>query len=202
MTQHPNQCFQFILWNFLLPFIRNDDSKRVQMKFVSESTLCLRMAVGISKIWLNIQDWCSIHQICSRHPQNHPIFWMFLNCFQLYRGKSNRVRTKWRSSSKYSHSCVSSKLWRPHCRRPVFPHCFGKLPDQPQVGEIFQSTQRLWISVLWFKDDKRLQIFHQSALSRNSKLGRKIAMYPCDNLYFKHLCHIMLPPSAASDLAL
>ena len=52
----------------------------------------------------------------------------------------------------------------------------AELPDQPDVREPFQPSQRLWIAVFWFKDYASLQFFYQAALTGDTELGLEIRM--------------------------
>jgi len=94
--------------------------------------------------------------------------------FQLYRRQPDGIRTERRTGGEYAHPGIAAQPWRTHRRRPLLPHRLGKLPDQPDVGKILQSPERIGIPVFRRKDDPGTETVDQSTLPGNAELGGKV----------------------------
>ena len=65
----------------------------------------------------------------------------------------------------------------------MLPYRLGKLPDEPDVGEILQPPHRFRCPIVRGEDDLRGQLLHQAALPGNAELGGEVAVNVGDDVH-------------------
>lgn len=101
--------------------------------FFRETAFCLRVAIHVWKVGLDIVDWRHIQKIRTFHDQHRTFFFPEFHPNKLYGRKSDRIRAKWRTGGKNSHPSVTTKPRWTYRRAPGIPDRFRKFPDQPQI---------------------------------------------------------------------
>lgn len=72
---------------------------------------------------------------------------------------------------------------------PAFPHGFGKLPQQPDVGIPLQAAQGVGIAVVRLKYDGGCQRVNQTALAGNTEFRGEVAVNAGDDPHLDRLQH-------------
>ena len=174
--QHLDERRALVLWELFPQLGREKNLQRLQLQPVGESPGGLRVAVGVGKVGLDVQNRRAVHQICPRHTQHMPVLGMLLNSQKPHRGQPDGIWPEGRAGGKDADAAVSSQLWRAHGGGPGIAYGLGKLPDQPQMGKLLQPTQRKRVPVFRLEDNQRLQRIDQAALARDTKLGGKVCV--------------------------
>lgn len=169
-----------LLWDKLQACRRAFYLQAVARVPAAEAALCVRVAVRIGQIGLNIKDRGSIHQVGSGNMENRAKIRGGADALQTDAGQSNRIGPEWGTCGKHPHSLIAAKPWRTHSRTPFITDGLGKPPDKPDMGVIFQAAQGIRIAVVRFKDELCLQGFHETALSGDAEFFREIALDMCN----------------------
>ena len=111
------------------------------------------VTVAVGDVGLDVKDGGAVHQIGTADMEDGAVFFCMLHPQQVYAGKPQIVGAERGTGGEDAHAGVSAQPGRAHRGGPALTDGLGKLPDDPQVGEIFNAPQGIWIPELRLKDD-------------------------------------------------
>ena len=123
--------------------------------------------------------------------QHSAVLFRMLHTQQLHAGQSQIIGTEGGTGGEYTHSGIAAQTGRAHRGRPALTNSLGKLPDDPQMGEILNTPQGIGIAEFRLKNDGGAQFVHQTALAGDAEFCGKIAVHTGDHLNI----HIHIKPS-------
>ena len=121
--------------------------------------------------------------------ENSTKFSGVLHTQELYTGQPQIVGAERGAGCENTHARISTQPGRSYGRGPALADGFGKLPDDPQMGEFLNTPEGIGIPEFRLKNDGAAQFLHQTALTGDTELGGKIAVHPGNdlNIYIHYL---------------
>ena len=162
--------------------LRAGDVQMVELRLRRKACSCIRVAVGIGNVGLDVVDGGAVHQVGSPHDEHRADFRPNLNGFQFHAGQPQRVGPERRPGGEDAHPGVAAQPRRPDGGGPAVPHGTRKLPHQPDVAEIFQPAHSVRAAVFGRENDLAPQAVHQPALPRDAEFGGEGRVDVCDDL--------------------
>ena len=170
---------------------------------VGEAAPGLGVGVAVGDVGLDVKNGRSVHQICAAHVEDGAELLGMLHPQQLDAGQAQIVGPEGGAGGEDADSGVAAQTGRAHRGIPAGADGLGKLPDDPQVGEILNAPQSVGVAELRLEDDGGLELLHQTALAGNAELGGKIGVHPGDdlNIYIFHYPHTFLMENVTAKIA-
>ena len=130
-------------------------------------------AVSIRNIRFDVIDWRAVHHICARHTDYSATSGVCDDFKYFHHRQPQRIGSQRASRCKNSHFPIAAQPRRAHKRRPLPPHKLRKLPYQPQMTAILDTTDAVGIAELRLKNYLCDSALRQKRLPRYAELLRK-----------------------------
>ncbi len=169
--------------------------------FLGKAAPCLRVAVRIGEVGLDVQNGGAVHHVCPGNHEHRALVRGDTNLLKGYACQPDGIRPVRGSSGEDPHAGIAPKPWWTHRGGPGIPLRLMKGPHQPQVAEAFQPPKGFRCPVFRLEDDYGLQILRQSALPGQAELGGEVIAHVGDDLHGEGIHQASSCHMAAMDLA-
>lgn len=186
LGQHLPQLLHLFGFQPLGDILGDFHVKLVVLVLLREPLGGLRVAVGGEQVGFDIVDGSAVHKVGTAHKERR-VFGVEIGLDELHAGETDGVGTEGRTRGEDAHTPVAAEPRGPHRRRPSLLLYLRENPDQPQMGELLDTAQRLRVPELGLEHDARPQRRHQPALPRNPEFRRELAADTSDDLGFDNL---------------
>ena len=163
-----------LLRDFLQEHVREDNFQGLCAAAFLERIGRVGMAVGIGEIGLDVVDGGLVGQVRAGDIENGTVLCMEVHFYELYAGKTDRVRAERRARREDPHARFTAELrGRDGGRKlPVFNAV--KVPEEPQMTPAVNPAQEIRVPVGWLEDNFGNQVAGQARLARDTEFGREI----------------------------
>ena len=140
------------------------------LRLIHETTMGLRMAVGVGYIRFDVVNWCAIHQVSTLYIDNRSKANLLVHPVKADAGEAKIIRAKGRASGKHPHTAITTQTGRAYRQAlPCIAIC-RKFPDKPEIVKVLKTSQGILLPVFRLEDDASLQLTDEAALSGDSEL--------------------------------
>ena len=163
-----------LLRDFLQENVWKDDHQGLRAAAFLERVGRVGMAVGVRKIGLDIINGGPVGQVRAGDIENGTVLCMEVHFYELYAGKTDRVRAEGRTRREDPHARFAAELrGRDGGRKfPVFNAI--EVPDEPEVAPAVDAAQKVGVPLGGLEDDFGNQGAGQTGLPRDAEFGGEI----------------------------
>ena len=181
LGQHLPQLLYLFGFQPLGDILGNLHVKLIVLVLLREPLGGLRVTVGGEQVGFDVVDRGTVHKVGATYKERR-VFGVKVSLDELHAGEPDGVGTEGRTRGEDAHAPVAAEPRGPHRRRPSLLLYLRETPDQPQMGELLDTAQRLRVPELGLEHDARPQRRHQPALPRNPEFRRELAADTSDDL--------------------
>ena len=151
--------------------------QRLPRPLVDKAGAGSRVSIRVGYIRLDVIDGRAIHQVSAKHMNDRSLTAGQVYFIYAYAREPKSIRTEWRTRGKHPYPLIAAKTWRTDSEMGCGRIGIGrKLPNEPQIVKILQSTNSLSMAIFWCKNDTTRQYRYHTALSRYAEFRRQRRM--------------------------
>ena len=174
LRERLDEARALVCGDFLQEHVREDNFQGLCAAAFLERISRVGMTVGIGEIGLDVVDGAPVGQVRAGDIENGTVLCMEVHFYELYAGKTDRVRAERRARREDPYARFAAELrGRDGGRKlPVFNAV--KVPDEPEVTPAVDAAQKVGVPIGWLEDNFGNQVAGQARLARDTEFGGEI----------------------------
>lgn len=199
LSQKCKSAFAKIFGNFREQLLGDADIHGALSRREAETADGIGVRIGVRKIRLYIIYGRAVQKIGTCYVEEGAFRRVQIDACDSHGGKTDGIGTEGGSCGENAHALVAAETRGTNGGRPLLAHCFGKLPNEPEVRIAVEPAKGFGDAVFGLKDDGGACAIDKTALARNAEFLGKIVSDVCDDAHggdfgheFKNSFHIII----------